>query len=97
MTVDQRILRAIALIVALGAAPADLAAHAIIVESVPSMNATLNGGDHLIRLRFNSRIDHQRSSLTLVPAGGAARDGGPRPAATSPDEEAIDAEFEVKE
>jgi methionine-rich copper-binding protein CopC len=48
-------------------------AHAVIVDSVPSIGATLPPGDADIRLHYNSRIDHQRSRLTLVPAEGASR------------------------
>ena len=48
-------------------------AHAIIVSSSPAAGATV-AGDHLpICLRFNSRIDHARSKLTLF-----APDGSPR-------------------
>lgn len=52
---------------ALGAAiPA--AAHAIIIESSPALNATVAGPEIDITLRFNSRIDRARSSLTLSAA-----------------------------
>jgi methionine-rich copper-binding protein CopC len=47
----------------LAAAPAW--AHAIIVESSPAVNATIAGPELDITLRFNSRIDRARSSLTL--------------------------------
>ena len=42
-------------------------AHAIIVESSPAVNATVAGPELDITLRFNSRIDRARSSLTLRP------------------------------
>jgi methionine-rich copper-binding protein CopC len=40
-------------------------AHAIIVESAPAVNATVAGPELDVTLRFNSRIDRARSSLTL--------------------------------
>jgi methionine-rich copper-binding protein CopC len=42
------------------------AAHAILMDSVPAVNATAKGPDIAIDLRFNSRIDHKRSRLTLT-------------------------------
>jgi methionine-rich copper-binding protein CopC len=41
-------------------------AHAIILESTPAVNATVKGPELDIVLRFNSRIDRERSSLTLT-------------------------------
>lgn len=46
-------------------------AHAIIVSSAPAAGATVAGDVVSIRLRFNSRIDHARSRLTLFAPGGA--------------------------
>lgn len=57
------LVRAIALFLLLGATAGRLDAHAIIIESAPSVNAIMVGGEQSIRLRFNSRIDHARSSL----------------------------------
>ena len=51
------------------AAPAH--AHAVIIESTPTVDAILPPGDADVRLHFNSRIDHQRSRLTLTVIGGA--------------------------
>lgn len=45
-------------------------AHAHLVASTPAANATVHGPDIAIDLRFNSRVDPQRSTLTLVSAGG---------------------------
>ncbi len=45
-------------------------AHAIILEASPSVGATVHAGAVDVRLRFNSRIDRQRSRLTLLDAGG---------------------------
>jgi methionine-rich copper-binding protein CopC len=41
-------------------------AHAILVQSTPSMNSTVAGPAFPIKLRFNVRIDATRSRLTLV-------------------------------
>ncbi len=41
-------------------------AHAILLESSPSINATVAGPSVPIKLRFNVRIDATRSRLTLV-------------------------------
>lgn len=41
-------------------------AHAIILESIPAVNAVTKRDDLPITLRFNSRIDPLRSKLILV-------------------------------
>jgi methionine-rich copper-binding protein CopC len=48
------------------------AAHAIIIESSPAVNAEVEGPRVPVDLRFNSRIDKGRSRLNLVPPGAAA-------------------------
>jgi methionine-rich copper-binding protein CopC len=48
------------------------AAHAVIIDSVPAVDATV-AGDSEVALHFNSRIDHQRSRLTLIAPDGLAR------------------------
>lgn len=55
--------------VLLGAVPAR--AHAVVIQSTPAINAAVAPGTVAVTLRFNSRIDHRRSRLTLIPAGGA--------------------------
>lgn len=47
-----------------GAAPAS--AHAILVDSTPVIGGSVPAGMVAIRLRFNSRIDIERSRLTLT-------------------------------
>lgn len=67
--------RAPALLLALAsmmAAPIPVCAHAIIVESAPAAGATLHRAALPILLRFNSRIDRERSRLMLLGADGAA-------------------------
>jgi methionine-rich copper-binding protein CopC len=76
------------LLVALLLDPAHAAAHAIIVESAPAVGATVAGPDVDVTLRFNSRIDRARSSVTLSTAAapaGAAPASLPLAADTSPD------------
>ncbi len=51
--------------------PAGASAHAIIVESTPAVNATVAGPELDVVLRFNSRIDRERSSVTLTPPNPA--------------------------
>lgn len=46
-------------------------AHAVIIGSVPTVDAIVAAGDSDVALHFNSRIDHQRSRLTLVAPDGA--------------------------
>ena len=48
-------------------------AHAILLESRPSLKSTVAGPDVPIELRFNVRIDASRSRLTLILPGGAAQ------------------------
>jgi len=48
-------------------------AHAILLESTPAANSKVDGSEITIRLRFNSRIDAQRSRLTLVLPDGNNR------------------------
>ncbi|HKA19026.1 MAG TPA: copper resistance CopC family protein [Blastocatellia bacterium] len=48
-------------------------AHAILLEATPAANSRVAGPEIAIRLRFNSRIDAQRSRLTLVLPDGSNR------------------------
>jgi len=52
------------------AAAGPAAAHAVIVEATPAVNATVHGDRLAVILRFNSRIDRGRSRLTLIDAAG---------------------------
>jgi len=56
----------VVLFLGLVSTPLPAAAHAILMDSVPAVNATAKGPDIAIDLRFNSRIDHKRSRLTLT-------------------------------
>jgi methionine-rich copper-binding protein CopC len=67
-----RVLVAVALAAALlrsGAAEA----HAIVLDSTPAANQSVAGPDVTVKLRFNSRIDHARSRLTLLDPAGESR------------------------
>jgi hypothetical protein len=51
-------------------------AHAVLLTSTPQRNAAVNGPDIAISLKYNSRVDGARSSLTLVkPDGSVERIG----------------------
>lgn len=49
------------------------AAHAVLLESTPSLKGTIAGPDFAIKLRFNVRIDAGRSRLTLVRPDGSTQ------------------------
>ncbi len=48
-------------------------AHAVLLESSPSLKAQVPGPDVPIQLRFNVRIDAHRSRLTLVRPDGSVQ------------------------
>ena len=52
-------------------------AHALVVASEPAAGATLAAPPGRVTMRFNSRIDPDRSRLSLSPADG--RPGAPAP------------------
>jgi copper resistance protein C len=45
-------------------------AHAVLISSTPAANAVVQGQNAAVELRFNSRVDGQRSRLTLVLSDG---------------------------
>lgn len=47
--------------------------HAILLSATPALNATVKGPDITVRLRFNARIDSERSRLILLATGGNQR------------------------
>jgi len=53
------------------AAPDAASAHAVIISSQPAAGGTIEKDALMIRLRFNSRIDHVRSRLRLRAPDGA--------------------------
>jgi methionine-rich copper-binding protein CopC len=64
---------------ALAGAPVSLA-HAVIIEATPAVGAVVAPGDVHVILRYNSRIDHARSRLTLI-----GPDAKPQPIGIAPD------------
>ena len=53
-------------------------AHAVLVSSTPQKNAAVRGPDITINLKYNSRVDGARSSLSLLkPDGTIERIGTP--------------------
>ena len=52
----------------LGLSPQIALAHAIVLSSSPALDSQQKGPDIAISVKFNSRIDHARSRLSLVDA-----------------------------
>ena len=50
-----------------------LSAHAVLLEATPAAHAFLKGPAVTVHLRFNSRVDAERSSLNLVLPNQTAR------------------------
>ena len=48
-----------------------VSAHAVLLESNPSLKSIVSGPDIPVKLRFNVRIDASRSRLTLVAPDGS--------------------------
>jgi methionine-rich copper-binding protein CopC len=71
MRLKRRIISALLFCAASVASGAALA-HAIIVASTPAVGAVVAGPDIAVELRFNSRIDQERSRLTLTGPDGKA-------------------------
>ena len=52
-------------------------AHAVLLSSTPQKNAAVNGPDITISLKYNSRVDGARSTLSLMkPDGTVEKIGG---------------------
>jgi len=65
----------IALVLACALArPSVVQAHAILMESQPAANAAVAPGAIALSLRFNSRIDAERSRVTLIGPRAQASD-----------------------
>jgi methionine-rich copper-binding protein CopC len=74
ISLGPRLLSALALLLAplvLAAGPAR--AHAIIVAAKPAGGAVVTGPSLAIELRFNSRIDRERSRLSLIGPNASTR------------------------
>ena len=53
--------------------PAVAWAHAVLVRSTPGVNATVEGPDIAVNMKFSSRIDGKRSTLLLSTSDGQSR------------------------
>jgi methionine-rich copper-binding protein CopC len=51
-------------------APRVALAHAVLVSSQPVVNGTVSGPDVSVLLKYNSRVDMEHSSLTLLEPDG---------------------------
>jgi copper resistance protein C len=74
----QRFVGAIMFLVAvlMAVSPRLALAHAVLLSSTPQKNASVNGPDITISLKYNSRVDGARSSLSLLkPDGSVERIG----------------------
>ena len=73
MRVNRIVVAALAVsaLLAIFLAAARVEAHAVLVESSPPTNGRVQGPDFAIKLRFNVRIDMERSRLTLVRPDGS--------------------------
>jgi methionine-rich copper-binding protein CopC len=59
-------------------------AHAVLVSSTPQKNGAVSGPDITINLKYNSRIDGARSTLSLLKPDGTVEKIG-TPAQVAPD------------
>jgi methionine-rich copper-binding protein CopC len=68
----QRLAAAVVLLLAVltAAAPRRALAHAMLVSSTPQKNAAVSGPDITISLKYNSRVDGARSTLSLLKPDG---------------------------
>jgi copper resistance protein C len=51
-------------------APRVALAHAVLVSSQPAMNSSVSGPDIAVLLKYNSRVDMEHSTLTLLEPDG---------------------------
>ena len=56
--------------VALLASPRIALAHAVLMDSTPQKNGAVSGPDITINLKYNSRVDGARSTLSLLKPDG---------------------------
>ena len=69
-------------LLAAGSRPA--LAHAVLVSSTPQKNAAVSGPDITINLKYNSRVDGARSTISLLKPDGTIEKIG-TPAQPAPD------------
>jgi methionine-rich copper-binding protein CopC len=51
-------------------APKAALAHAVLVSSQPAVNSTVSGPEVAVLLKYNSRVDKEHSTLTLLEPDG---------------------------
>ena len=73
MSVKRLSMAALALGVFVLLLPRLALAHAHLVSSTPAASATVHAGNVAIELRFDSRVDAQRSTLGIEIAGGSGQ------------------------
>ena len=62
-----------AIAVALVLVPRIASAHAVLMQSSPAINSTVQGPDVPIEMKFNSRVDGSRSTLLLSTPDGQSK------------------------
>ncbi|CAK0760454.1 hypothetical protein CCP2SC5_270009 [Azospirillaceae bacterium] len=65
-TIKQALALSMAIGVAILGDTTSAEAHAVVLEAKPANNATLVGSNFEPSLRFNARIDHKKSRMSLV-------------------------------
>jgi len=73
--------------------PQGLWAHAVLLDSSPRIDSVQSGGEVQIHLRFNTRIDHTRSQMTLFAPDGTEQSVVPAPESPA---DGLNAEVETK-
>ncbi len=81
------------LLLGLAVSPGAALAHAILIGSTPATGGTIAAGHQALDFRYNSKIDHRRSRLTLTAPDGT-RTVLPISAASAIN--ALDADAELK-
>jgi copper resistance protein C len=54
-------------------APRVALAHAVLVSSLPAVNSTVSGPKVAVLLKYNSRVDMEHSTLTLLTPDGSVK------------------------
>lgn len=60
----------IAIVAVLVLLPRAALAHAVLVQSTPAVNSTMQGPDVAVAMKFSSRVDGARSTMLLSTADG---------------------------
>ncbi len=80
-------------LLALAVSPGAALAHAILIGSTPATGGTIAAGRQALDFRYNSKIDHRRSRLTLTAPDGTQT---VLPISAASAINALDAEVELK-